>query len=385
MITNIVRNSVKQSQLIEFLAKTRGGNAEQIAKALYQKCTSGELTKTYELLKKLERKGYIEYFVYSDDISQRRFYYLTKKGLELFQDFYNIKEPYKGTGFFRDYGYFKHSLYKPKPNQIKHLLMCVDAMVDVYLLMIQYPDLNIDFANNLYAATRNMKADFIIMKSKETYYAEIDRSNERGIALSEKFKRYNGHFKKLENEKLPLGIYFIVPNPKKIKQDYFDASLQKRFMSVADAYRKECADYLLNVDLCFLTVSDFSEILQEDLLPDKINEELVKYLREKFGPSFNLSWNNKDIYYVKKGGQTHYIFTEIRWQRINIWYKLLKQQEGHSEKVTTEGGLLKFEDFNHIPEIHILTGKRNLIQLIDFNKQFNSYNSDQLCKFIFKT
>lgn len=385
MITNIVRNSVKQSQLIEFLAKTRGGNAEQIAKALYQKCTSGELTKTYELLKKLEMKGYIEYFIYSDDISQRRFYYLTKKGLELFQDFYNIEETYKGTGFSGDYGYFNHNLYKPKPNQIKHLLMCVDAMVDVYLLMIQYPDLNIDFANNLYAATRNMKADFVIKKSKETYYVEIDRLNERGIALREKFKRYNRYFKNLKNEELPKGIYFVVPDPKKIKQDYFDASLQKRFMSVVEAYRGECADYLLGIDLCFLKISDFFEILKEDLLPREMNEEIVKYLRENFGSSFNLSWNKKDIYYVKKGGQIHYIFTEIRWQRINIWYQLLKEQEGGSEKVAKEGGLFEFEDFTHIPKIYIFPEKRNLIPLIDFNKQFNSYSSNQLCKFIFKT
>ena len=84
---------------------------------------------------KLELKGLIDYFVYKDDSVQKRFYFLSRKGLVVFQDFFNIEEGTKGTGVFGDFGYFKYAIYMPKSNQIKHLLMCVEAMIDVYILM----------------------------------------------------------------------------------------------------------------------------------------------------------------------------------------------------------------------------------------------------------
>ena len=379
----IIKNSIKQSKIVEILAKTRGGNAEQIARALYQKSTPSELTKTYELLKKLELKALIDYFVYKDDSVQKRFYFLSRKGLSLFQDFFNIEEDTKGSGLFGDFSYFKHSIYMPKSNQMKHLLMCVDAMIDVYILMSNYPNSEIDFAHNLYAANGHVKADFIIIKSKQIYFVEIDRMHERGVALTNKFERYNKYFNTKNEVSLPQSIYFVVPSSKREKKDHFDSSHERRFQSVANAFLKECSNYVQKVDLCLVSVANFINVLREDLLPPKVNTEIIEYLTNKYAKHFNLSWNKNKIYFVVKDNITHYIITEIQWLRTKIWYDLNNLQKCYSKVTSTEVGLLKFESdvIHHMPKVQILTNKKNLEDLLNpkkFPTLANLYNKKQV-------
>lgn len=377
----IIKNSIKQSKIVELLAKTRGGNAEQIARALYQKNTPAEMTKTYELLKKLELKGLIDYFVYKDDSVQKRFYFLSRKGLVVFQDFFNIEEGTKGTGVFGDFGYFKYAIYMPKSNQIKHLLMCVEAMIDVYILMSNYPENEIDFAHNLYAANDYVKADFVIVKSKQIYFVEIDRMHERGIALTNKFERYNKYFNTKNEVSLPKSIYFVVPNSKRKKEEQFDPNHIERYKSVVKACIKECCDYVEKVDLCFMSISDFLGILKEDLLPAKVNLKIIDHLSKNYTNDFEFSWNKHTVYFIKKDNRTFKIITEINRQCTKIWYDLLNIQNNLSEKADN-GGILEFT--HHIPKIEIRTNKKNLTNMIEFNKLAIPKSPDNKKLFLFQ-
>ena len=73
--------------------------------------------------------------------------------------------------------------------------------------MSNYPNSEVDFANNLYVANDYVKADFVIVKSEQIYFVEIDRMHERGMAITNKFERYNKYFKTTLAKRLIVEEY----------------------------------------------------------------------------------------------------------------------------------------------------------------------------------
>lgn len=88
--------------------------------------------------------------------------------------------------------------------------MTIDAMIEVYLLKKE-TNLEIDFAHNLYCATKLVKPDFMFQVGENKYIVEIDRMNERGVALNKKFEDYNDYFMYTNTDQIK-GIYFIDPS-----------------------------------------------------------------------------------------------------------------------------------------------------------------------------
>lgn len=350
----IIKNSIKQSKIFELLAKTRGATAEQVTRALNNEINDSKLTQTYALLNKLIDKEFVEYFVIQDSDKQKRLYYLSKKGLSFFQK--SIPEGKKGSGLFGDYGFFNHTLYKPKKIQIKHFLMIVDVMIEIYLLKKE-TNLAIDFAHNLYCATKNLKPDFIFQIGKDKYFIEIDRMNERGIALNKKFEKYNDYFMQTKAEQIK-GIYFIVPSPKTKEVDYFNAKQQLRYESVRNAYLETCEKFKETVDLVFLNKSEISLYLDRKFknskrIPPKMANHLNKQVPLKAGVI------GEDIYVLYQDNKIHSLNVMLEFRETKIWYDLLRLQEKFGEKIESEG-ILVFNDYKYLPDVNILTTKKNL-------------------------
>lgn len=363
----IIKNSIKQSEIIELLVKTRGGNAEQITRAIYGEASFKKLTQTYELLNKLIKKKYIEYFIYKEGDNQKRFYSLSKRGLIFYQEHYKVIKDKRGTGLFGDLGYFEHKLYKPKQQQIKHLLMTIDAMIDVYLIQKQ-TNLIIDFAHNLYCATEYIKPDFVIQHGDSKYFVEMDRMNERGIALNKKFQKYNLYLNNTAKDNNQVkGIYFVVPTPRIIKSNQFDSKQQQRYESVINAYLQECEDYKDKIDLCFITTTEFDGALREDVKVDKqYNQKIIEYLRKQ--PNAEIKLYKDCIYLAELGEKVIEFVVEINYRRTKIWFDLLNLQKRCS--ISKEvGDIIKFIHYTHVPDITVFTKKSNLIKVIE-DKEF---------------
>lgn len=375
-MTQFMGNSVKQKEIILLLFKTRGADANQIIRALYGTITPTNKTKIYELLKKLEIKKFIEYTTYKSSKGDRRFYYLSKQGLERLYADYDIEDKQKGTGLYGDWGHFIYYLYKPPLRNIQHYLMCVDLMIDIYQIIKQYPDTKIDFAHNLYAANKIVKPDFIITKGDSYYFAEVDRLHERGKQLNKKFACYSKYFKSLidEHKQLPTVIYFIVPNPSRPKESKFDAHQQKRYENVVKAFIEECKEYANKVDVCFVTINEFKEVLQNDFFPLE-SKYLLKYVKMdiiKFPINTKIYSRDDELIRIENDEKTLYICGELNVQRTKKWFRMLEIQNEYSIKESNKVGILGFEDIIHEPIPIIFTQKQNLKPPhIDIFSKFN--------------
>lgn len=367
-MTQIISNSIKQSEILVLLFKTRGADADQIIRALYGVVTPTNKTNAYELLKKLELKKLIEYTTYKNNKGDRRIYYLNKRGLEKWYEYFDIEEKQKGTGLSGNWGHFVHNLYKPPLRNIQHHLMCVDTMIDIYRMNKQHPDAKIDFAHNLYTATKTVKPDLLISNEDSYCFAEIDRLYERGKQLNAKFIRYNEYFKSLidEGKKLPEIIYFIVPSPSRPRIGRFDAHQQKRYENVVAAFLKECKEYANQVDLCFVTREGFYEVLQHDFFPQP-NRYLLKYIEKGYIKLSNTiqpytTTGYEEVILIKDNEKTHYLYCEINVQRTKKWFTMIELQDKCSLKKNTNGeGFLVFEEVIHQPTVIVFTQKQNLI------------------------
>ncbi|TGN33110.1 replication-relaxation family protein [Lysinibacillus sp. S2017] len=376
-MTQLIANSIKQTEIMILLFKTRGANADQIIRALYGIITPTNKTNVYELLKKLELKKLIEYRTYKDDTVDRRIYYLSKLGLRKWYEYYHIEEKQKGTGLNGNWGYFMHSLYKPPLRNIQHHLICVDTMIDIYRMNIQHPDEEIDFAHNLYIATKTVKPDLLITKENSYYFAEIDRLHERGKQLNAKFIRYNKYFKSLidQGKELPKVIYFIIPNPSRPKEGKFDAHQQKRYENVVKAFLKECEEYANQVDFCFVTRDEFEEVLQNDFFP-RPYKYLLKYVDKGYikvsntiKPCYQSDY--EEVLMISDDKKTHLLYCEINVQRTKKWFIMAELQDKCSiKRKSSDGVLWEFEDLIHQPTVVIFTQKQNLIPPLNVFAKF---------------
>lgn len=352
----IIKNSIRQSEIFELLAKTRGATAEQVTRALNNEISDSNLTQTYALLNKLISKGFVEYFVIEETDNQKRLYYLSKNGLSYYQGSYNIPEDKRGCGLFGDYGHFTHALYKPKKNQIKHFLMIVDAMIEVYLLKKE-TNLNIDFAHNLYCATKFVKPDFMFKFGEDKYFVEIDRMNERGVALNKKFENYNDYFMHTNTDQIK-GIYFIVPSPKNEQVDYFNAKQQMRYESVVNAFLKTCDNYKEAINLIFLNEDELRPLLSQKFKNHNYSQStriMIADLKQQEPLKLNVI--GKDIYVLHQDNTVHSLNVTLEFRETKIWYDLLHYQKKFGEKIKNEG-ILVFDDYKYTPDVNIFTAKK---------------------------
>ncbi|MCP1146792.1 replication-relaxation family protein [Lysinibacillus endophyticus] len=357
----LFKDSEKQSELMLLLFKVRGANVEQLALGLYQKINKGNLTKTYDLLKKLERKGFVQYTKYKTLNRIKRMYYLSKNALQYLYDSTNIEEGYRGSGFEGDFGFFKHSVYKPPSKNIEHHLMTVDCMIDLYVLMKQEPNKKIDFVHNLYIAKNELKPDFSFKKGEDTYYVEIDRGNERGISLNQKFERYYRYFK--QTNQLAKCIYFVVPSSEKNTKSKFDAHHQLRFEKVKEAYKQSMQHYVYEIDLCFVSIDEFLEVIRMDLKDEYIFSDDCKSIWHQYKLSSTTKiWglqNYNIIGFVNEHNKVEVILAEINVRRTKIWNDIIKLQEHYTVKQKTNE-MLSMTVNTFAPKIVIYTSKENL-------------------------
>ncbi|MBU0941447.1 MAG: replication-relaxation family protein [Bacteroidetes bacterium] len=368
-------SSPVQDEVMSYLYLVRGADIEQITRALNSiKLNHGAVNekrvkKTYDILRKLKKYGLIDYQTYklSERSRGRRIIFLSKAGLMELNNKRNIQEKTRGSGFFGDFGYFKHSLYSPPMKSLRHHLMTVDVMTDAYILS-KLNKVRMSVANNLYVAEKVIKPDFGVLikgeKHDQTYYIEIDRSTERGQALLNKFKKYNTYFQQLkrENKPLPSTIFFVVPNGQSGKGIYAHEK-QVRFRSVAKAFCDTCGSFTEEVDLCyvemntFLTtfISEVKNISRGNLV--KLEGELVN---TKFGKI-----RNSIISFNQSGKKAEVLYLSVEGCRIKPWILMFKTLKELKEHKSMNHEILTFFDS---PKITLIYSEERPVE--PFSKEF---------------
>lgn len=369
--------SPKQDEIMEFLFKVRGANVDQITKALNMIKSSATviddtlIKNTYGILKKLEKYGLIEFFSYKLEIKsrERRLYQLSKKGLMEFYRKRKVKENTVASGYFEEYGFIKHALYTPPKRSMAHHLMTVDAMIDVYILT-KHNQGKLDFANNLFVAQKSIKPDFGVKTKKNYYLIEIDRSNERGQSLQNKFTKYNNHFRTLKSEgkELPAAIFFVVPDAE--NTNGVQSHHKKiRFQSIANVFVKECKEFLEEINLYFLELKLFYSKLIEEInqfSQKKLNEYQIKL--EKQGIIVDFVNGNLVVFESNEKKKVIGVYASIEGNQIKPWIFLGKELKDLN-KFNNSDQILSFMD---IEDIKVLSFKEipNIPEFIENKERF---------------
>ena len=159
------------------------------------------------------------------------------------------------------------------------------------------------------------------------------------------------------------GIYFVVPTPRIIKSNQFDPKQQQRYESVINAYFTECEDYKDKIDICFVTVDEFANALEDEFkIYKQHNLNILTHLQKLL--TTKKEYNNDYVYLAWFEEKVIDIVVEINFRRTKVWFDLLNLQKSYSlsEEV---GEIIKFKNYKHVPNITVFTEKSNLSNVIE--------------------
>lgn len=371
MLETLERTAPKQFEIIQYLYKVRGATVGQILSTVWNVPVSSPLYEStlrsvYQILYKLVEKRLIKKT--SRDFKEAGVYYLTVLGFDEVVAYLDIQPSYIGKGFNNDMGYFDYSLATPTLTNIDHFLKQVDVY-NVYQTLERRNPGVFDFRDNRYAAVAyktdnggkaKFRPDGEFKILDDVYQIEVDRSTERGEAISNKFNGYNRYFKWLvkNNQPLPRGIIIIIPDRgNRFKGQLINANEQLRFQSFYQAFTTTCKDFTDEVNL------HLTELRHLEALLNLMNpESLIEFERRALTYFKGFSTDRQPIAIgevvgykiavVTKGQERHYYFlVNGEGYKSEPWSKFYKVYQKFRRENKNVSLILYFSSYFPVPPL----------------------------------